>query len=392
MIVDILIILFLISSLIRGREIGLVRQAASAIGFFGGLFLGSLVIQPHVVGFAHSPVSRAFITLAATLGTALIFLAIFEYLGALGKIKLQRHTKNINKADGIGGTIAGGITLLLAVWLIAPIAINLPFPAVSAAVGNSSIVRHLENSLPSAPDAVAKFGHIIEPNGFPQVFSGIEPAPPQSAKIPASLGDIKPAVKKDQASVVKIYGNGCGGIVEGSGFVVSKNLVATNAHVVAGIAHPYVIDKNGKHRATPIWFDPNLDFAVLRVNNLAGSPLKLRAKNVPDGTRAAVLGYPGGGAFTAGPASVLQKFLASGRNIYNTQDTERYVYELKAKVRPGNSGGPIINQHGTVIAVTFAESTKYPNVGYALAMQQVIHELHEAESQNHPVSTGICAE
>ena len=79
---------------------------------------------------------------------------------------------------------------------------------------------------------------------------------------------LQSAVAKDDASVVKIEGLGCGGLVEGSGFDVGSDLVATNAHVVTGIAHPYVIDSNGTHSASLIWFDPNLDFAVLQVPGL----------------------------------------------------------------------------------------------------------------------------
>jgi S1-C subfamily serine protease len=388
---DIIIILFLISSLVRGREIGLVRQVASAVGFFGGLFLGSLVIEPHVVGLVHNQTGRAFVTLAATLGTALVLLVIFEYLGALAKVKLSTHAKPFNKADAYIGIIAGGLTLLITVWLVAPIVRGLPFPSVARQVHESRIVAQLDKTLPPAPDVVAGIGHLIEPNGFPQVFTGLEPKPPSSAKLPASLGNLTAAVKQDRNSVVKIAGQGCGGLVEGSGFVVSPGLVATNAHVVAGIDHPTVYDGHGRYRATPIWFDPNLDFAVLRVPHLPEKPLPLKAATVPPSTKAAVLGYPGGGNFKAGPASVIDRFIASGRNIYGQGNTERRVYELKAKIIPGNSGGPLINADGQVVGVVFAESTTYHNVGYALAMQKVVKEIHQARAQNHPVSTGTCA-
>lgn len=245
--------------------------------------------------------------------------------------------------------------------------------------------------MPSAPTIISDLGSLIDPNGFPQVFIGGEPNPRLNQPLP-NLGQLAAAVNKDKSSVVKIEGQGCGGIVEGSGFVVGNDLVATNAHVVAGIRHPYAEDANGNHSVTVIWFDPNLDFAVLRVSNLAGNSLLLKGGQAPKGTAAAILGYPGGGPFNAGTASILDDFTATGRNIYGTGDTNRDVYEIQGNVIPGNSGGPLVNENGSVIGIIFAQSTTYNHVGYALTTDQIINELKQAEAQNQTVSTGRCAE
>lgn len=388
MLVDIVIILLFISSLVRGREIGLIRQFFSALGFFGGLFVGA-ALEPHVVSSAHTQISRAMLTLVVILGCAILLLSVGEYLGARLKAHLQKH--RLNKADVFLGAIAGGVSLLITIWLVAPALATLPFPGLQDAVRSSTIVSHLDTSLPPAPNVIADLSHIIDPNGFPDVFTGVEPTPPANATLPA-LGSMQAAVQKDQASVVKIEGEGCGGIVEGSGFVAGNGFVATNAHVVAGILNPYVVDSNGTHRATVVWFDPNLDFAVLRVSNLAGSPLKIDTGKIANNTPGVVLGYPGGGSFAADPASVLEEFIATGRNIYDQGTTNRNVYEVKATIIPGNSGGPLVEKNGSVMGVVFAESTVYNQVGYALAMQQVVTELHQAEAANTPVSTGGCAE
>jgi S1-C subfamily serine protease len=162
---------------------------------------------------------------------------------------------------------------------------------------------------------------------------------------------------------------------------------------VAGIAHPYVQDGNGTHSATVIWFDPNLDFAVLRVSNLSGGPLTVNSGIVKNGTPGAVLGYPGGGPFSADPAAVSDEFDATGRNIYGTGYTDRDVYEIQANIIPGNSGGPLVNSIGDVIGIVFAESTSYNHVGYALTTNQALHELSEAEASNQAaVGTGSCAQ
>jgi S1-C subfamily serine protease len=104
------------------------------------------------------------------------------------------------------------------------------------------------------------------------------------------------------------------------------------------------------------------------------------------------MGYPGGGPFDAGPAAVMDEFVATGRNIYGSGNTDRNVYELQANVIPGNSGGPLVNVSGTVIGIVFAESTTYNHVGYALTTPQVQTEVTHAENRNTTVSTGSCAE
>jgi S1-C subfamily serine protease len=244
--------------------------------------------------------------------------------------------------------------------------------------------------MPDAPTVIAGLGHLVNPNGFPQVFLGPEPRPPRDINLP-SLGDLQPAVQKAQDSVVKIAGQGCGGIVEGTGFVAGKGLVVTNAHVVAGIQHPYLQDRNGNHRATIINFDPDLDIAILHTDNLTGKSLTLNPRTFESGTPAAVLGYPEGGPLTARPAAVLTMLLASGRNIYGRGDSVRQVYEVQTEVLPGNSGGPLLAEDGSVIGVIFAESTSYKHIGYALTSPQVLPNLTQASHSMREVSSGRCA-
>lgn len=388
MLVDFLIILFFLGTVARGRDVGLIRQACSAAGFFVGLF-GGAALRPHLANVAHTPLGRMGVTLGTTLLCIAVCMSIAEAVGARLKTHLLHH--KINRLDVGFGAVLGGVTVLVTVWLGAPALKALPSPSLQQAVDASRIVAGIDKVLPKAPDVVARLGQIIDPNGFPQVFAGLEPKPATDAP-PPDLGSLNAAVKKDRASVVKIQGDGCGGIVEGSGFVVGDGLVATNAHVVAGVAQPTITDGNGTHAATAIWFDPDLDFAVLRTSNLKGKPLDLNTSSVASGSAGAVLGYPGGGGFTAGPAAVLDEFTATGRNIYGKGNTQRDVYELKATVRPGNSGGPLIATDGSVTGVVFAQSTTYDQVGYALAMRQVATELYQASARNTPASTGACTQ
>lgn len=387
MLLDFLIIAGIIGALYRGTQVGFVRQACSTAGFFGGLLLGAW-LAPHIVKSVHGTNARAIVTLLVTLGAALILLTAGEFLGV--HIKYRVRQKKLNKVDNGAGSVLSAVSLLISIWLMAAIINTSSLPTLQSAIRNSKIIGQLNRVLPSAPNLVAKLGRLVDPNGFPDVFIGSEPAPRTDVNLPA-LGDLAAAVNADKASVVRIQGQGCGGIVSGSGFVVGSGLVATNAHVVAGINRPYVQDAKGNHIGTVVWFDPNLDFAVVRTSGLAGHSLKINGSSVSNNTPAAVLGYPGGGDFSAKPAVVLDQITAAGRNIYGGGHTLRQVYELKADVIPGNSGGPLVAEDGQVIGVIFAESTSYNRVGYALTSDRLGGIISQA-SNHAAVGTGQCAE
>jgi len=388
MALDLLIIVFLVSAFLRGREIGFIRQAFSTVGFFGGLFVGSM-LQPFTIRFADTPPDRALLAIGTSVACALILLIIGEFLG----VALKRKTLGlkVNSFDNTFGAGLSVVTFLLTIWISASLISGLPIKPVQQFIGSSKVVAKLNESLPPAPDVIASLSRLVDPNGFPDVFIGGEPNRDRAMGPPPDLGPMQMAVAKTKASVVRVEGQGCGGIVEGTGFVIDTGLVATNAHVIAGIKKPSILDANGTHSAQVVWFNPDLDFAILRTTNLAGASLPFTTEIADKGSPAAVLGYPGGGSFRAGPASVLDNFTARGRNIYGRGVTVRDVYELRADIIPGNSGGPVIDAAGSVIGVVFAESTAYENIGYAITSDQAVSEVVKAKAKNQVVGSGSCA-
>lgn len=389
MLVDLLIIASLGSALYRGRQIGFVRQLCSTAGFFAGLLLGTW-LQPHIITWGTSAESRAALTVLSILGCALLLLTIGEYVGVYLK-RRARARQWLHHLDSYFGSVLSTASLILAIWLVASIMNNASLPRAQETVRSSRLIGQINRVLPPAPAAIARLSHLINPNGFPDVFIGNEPISSAAVSLP-QLGDLTAAVNKDKASVVRIKGQGCGGIVTGSGFVAGPDLIATNAHVVAGIRQPYVQDINGTHPARVVYFDPELDFAVLRAPRLAGEALPIAVSAVKSGVPAAVLGYPGGGDFKAGPAAVLSQLRAVGRDIYDSGHTVRDIYEVKANIEHGNSGGPLVDVNGTVIGVVFAESTTSNHVGYALTTPKVLNGLKQAAGQTATVSTGRCTD
>jgi S1-C subfamily serine protease len=382
---DVVIVVIVVAAIIRGIVRGLLVQLCGWIGVAMGLALGALA-APHLAGLAEGAMGKRILTLLCVAGVAIAG----GIAGAVLGERLSEGAKQM-KLGGVdawlGGAL-GGVATLLAIWLIAGSIATVQSADVGRLVQDSAIIARLDQILPPVPSVTARLGRLLDPLGFPSVFAGIERAPADPVQTPAT-GEVQAAIDKASVSTVRIQGKGCGGLLEGSGFVAGDGLVVTNAHVIAGIRRPQVQDRAGTHNAVPVLFDPGLDLAILQVDGLAGPPLALATDDAPRGTAGAVLGYPENGPLHAGPGAVLDQYRARGRDIYGSSLVTRTIYELQATVRPGNSGGPFVLPDGRVAGVVFARSLSEGGIGYALTAADVANRLQRVASQ--PVGTGACA-
>ena len=195
--------------------------------------------------------------------------------------------------------------------------------------------------------------------------------------------------------MVKIEGvaPSCSRTIEGTGFVISKDHVITNAHVVAGITNgPEVYTRFSalEHPARVVFFDPESDIAVLYVPGLNLPPLHF-ADSAPFGANAVVAGYPLDASFTARPARVGRSESAVGPDIYNSTRVVRDIYPIRAVVKPGNSGGPLIAaKSGLVYGMVFAAAVAVPKTGYALTSTQLAPDIRLGENRFNAAPTGAC--
>jgi len=139
-------------------------------------------------------------------------------------------------------------------------------------------------------------------------------------------------------------------------------------------------------------FDPHDDIAVLRVTGLHEPVLQLAA-NPQSGTAAAILGYPLDGPFDKEPGRIGQTETVSTEDAYGNGPVLRSITALRGRVRPGNSGGPMIDAGGQVVATVFAAITGSTSGegGFAVPNALVRAQLQAALARNAPVSTGACA-
>ena len=194
------------------------------------------------------------------------------------------------------------------------------------------------------------------------------------------------AVRVARPSVVRVRGNACGLGVEGSGWIVRPGLVATNAHVVAGIDRP-VIDQGGKrsYSARVVSFDARNDVAILRVSGLPGKPL---GQAGPErGEPAALLGFPENGPYRVTPVRMGRAAKVGTRDAYGRIQLGRTIVALRGDVESGNSGGPIVDLQGRVVAMIFAQR-RGSDDGYAVPNAEVENAVANAGA---PLRTACAA-
>ena len=388
---DFILVALFVLSLVRGVRLGAAMQILSFGGFWVGMIIGAL-IAPSLAGSFSSPFTKLLIVLVVVFGCAGLAGTLGRQLGLSAFRALRRV--HLGSADAAVGAVVAGAATLLVAWAVAGMVRGVPAPKLVRQINGSTILRKLDSALPPTPQFFSRVQQLLDTHGFPQVFAGLAPTsagPVQAAGPP----QVQEAVSSAGRSTFKVVSQGCGEILEGSAFLAAPNLYVTNAHVVAGTYSTQLeFENDAPVRARVVYFDPNFDLAILRAPTMPGSgpPLSLDTADVARGQVGAVLGYPGGGNFDAEPAGVRELFLAQGRNIYGTGLTSRYVYELQAKIRPGNSGGPLVEPSGLVIGVVFSTSATDPNVGYALASPSVEGRLAANRNDTAAVSTGACAD
>ena len=138
----------------------------------------------------------------------------------------------------------------------------------------------------------------------------------------------------------------------GSGVIVDPSgIVLTNAHVVERATDIEVTTADGKqHKAKVVGTDPKTDLAVLRLQG--GGPYP--AANLGDSDRVKVgdwvlaIGSPFGLQQTVTAGIISAKGRSIGQGPYDD------FLQTDAAIKPGNSGGPLVNMSGEVVGINSA--------------------------------------
>ena len=294
-----------------GYRRGAILQVASYVGLAAGVVAGA-ALAPVVASAVESPVARA----AIAVFVLLAFAAAGDALGWWVGRAAWRGPREGGAAtmDAVAGSVVSVVAVLLVVWFLGLNLANGPLPEVSRSINGSAVIRVLDSALPRPPSP-GRDPPAPEPVRVPRGLRRASP-PPLGSVPPPTDAEVADAEEAGGPSTVQVVGEACGVVLEGSGFVAEPGYVVTNAHVVAGVDEPSVIEPSGPTLpAVPVLFDPGLDIAILFVSNADAPALPVLGRDVEDGTGGAVIGYPGG-VRSIDPAAVLRTIQAIGRDIY----------------------------------------------------------------------------
>ncbi len=385
-VVDWLIVAFTALLAFQGYVRGFIVGVLSLAGFAAGAVIGSR-IAPLILPSGHHSKYAPLFGLAGALLAGGVLAAGFEGVGRSARRVIW--LPGLRLVDGLAGAALTACVGLGIAWVVGAVMLQTSgSAALRRDVQRSAILRELNRLLPPSGPILNALAHI---DPLPSVSGPTAKVRAPSRGIVAAAG-----VRGAAPSVVRILGTACGLGIEGSGWVAAPGLVVTNAHVVAGESDTTVqVGGDGTSLAAqPVAFDPRNDIAVLRVPGLQAPALTL-ASGTPAGSAVALLGFPEDGGYDVQPARLGQTQLTRSQNAYGNGPVQRLITALRGLVRPGNSGGPLVDRAGQVGATVFAAVTGAPAGqagGFAVPDAIVAAELARARAARTTVSSGACAE
>jgi S1-C subfamily serine protease len=390
---DLALLVLAVLFAVSGYRQGFVVGSLSFIGFVGGAVLGAEfgpAISRAVVGgqTQQDVVAVILLVVFAILGQFL-----FSSVGAYVRQTMTSRSSTV--IDSIGGAAVSVLSMLLIAWAIGSVLTASSFQGVVSQVDNSAVLTTMDKVMPSqAKTMFGEFRRLLASGPFPQVFSGIGAAHLFAVSPPDPAVLNSPGYRAAISRVVKVQGTAstCNRSIEGSGFVYAPDHILTNAHVVAGVDEDLTVTTESNQQFTDakvVFYDPQVDIAVLYVPGLNLTPLQFDYQ-AQDGANAVVAGYPLDQSFTQVPARIGGTQNAVGPDIYQTGQVNRQIFEIRADVKPGNSGGPLLSSSGTVYGVVFAAAVNNSDTGFALTANEVTADARAGENQTGPVSTQGC--
>ena len=371
-----------VQGLFRGFLVGALTLAGFAAGAFAGSRLaGALAERRGVIAVGAGLRARS-----ARWCWAGVVAGLFEVLGTRAR-RGMRSRAFAGIDAGLGALLGVGVALA-AVWIAGAVALQTPgLGSLRTDVQRSAVLRTLNDALPPS-------GPVL------RALARVDP-------LPAIRGPSTTAVDRPRAAIltrrgvrlaasgtVRILGDACGLGIEGSGWLVAPGVVVTNAHVVAGTDGDVVV-RTRNDVAVParaLAFDPENDLAVLAAPGLPGRVLRVASK-APEGTAAAILGFPRDGPFDARAARIGATQTVLTEDAYGHGPLRRAITAIRGLLRPGNSGGPVVDSRGRVLATVFAASTNSRTPGRLRRPQQRARAApgDDPAGDSHRVHRTVCA-
>lgn len=193
--------------------------------------------------------------------------------------------------------------------------------------------------------------------------------------------EIKPTqiFQKNSKSVVLIVTFDAKGnaVAQGSGVVLSGNMVATNCHVVSK-SRFIGVELDEQRRFAKVTANyPDSDLCVLTLNAALGQPVRLAAEEPQAGEKVYALGHPRGLDLT------ISEGLISG---FRSTPHGKFL-QISAPISSGSSGGGLFDSRGYLVGITTLSLRGSQNINFAAPVGNLIKESAKAKNNNPPSDT-----
>ena len=206
----------------------------------------------------------------------------------------------------------------------------------------------------------------------------------------------RPDVEAVEPSVVRVIGLGCGAPAIGTGFAIESNLIVTNAHLVAGRDAETLAVQNldgDEFSAVLIGFDPDLDLALLHVEDTDFAPLTL-ITDVPlvDGVAIGIRTDDEVNVINEIEFTVDAPVNVNWDGVFQDSESRFRGLRMLADIRRGDSGSPLLINDTDVIGLVQSTTRNQPR-GYAVGAADISEfaaAIGPVEEAAH-VTTDRCA-
>jgi len=166
----------------------------------------------------------------------------------------------------------------------------------------------------------------------------------------------------------------------GTGFIITADgLIATNKHVanISGATYSVITQEGKKYDAKVLALDPISDFAILKIEERNLPTVEFGdSDDLAIGQRVIAIGNALGAfqnSVTVGVLSGKERTISASNASGSGQETLEGLLQTDAAINEGNSGGPLINLRGQVVAINTATAAKgqAEGLGFAIPINSV---------------------
>jgi S1-C subfamily serine protease len=182
-------------------------------------------------------------------------------------------------------------------------------------------------------------------------------------------------IRKSQHAIIKNYNTSTSkeeAVAErfgGTGFVLSsEGLVVTSYHLIKGNDSVFIENNYmGRLKAVEIYSNPQADISILRIadksfKGFGNIPYSFSGSEKDLGEKVFTLGYP-------------REDVVYGEGAISSNtgfDGDSTAYQISIPVNPGNSGGPLIDDKGSIIGLISGKQTENEGVAFAIKSKNII--------------------